>query len=922
MAYDSGRIEKKWQQFWEKNKTFRSTFDPSRPKYYVLDMFPYPSGEGLHVGHPEGYTATDIVARYKRMRGFSVLHPMGYDAFGLPAEQYAVQKGVHPRDSTDRNISNIRRQIKSLGFSYDWDREISTTDVEYYKWTQWIFLKLFSSWFDEQQQKARPISELPIPDAVRGQGEKAVREYTNNHRLAFQSDSMVNWCPALGTVLANEEVTNEGRSERGDHPVFRRPLKQWHLRITKYNERLLAGLDGLDWPEGIKILQRTWIGRSEGAEVNFTLAGNAAASAKNAGFPTHLTVYTTRPDTLFGATYMVLAPEHPLVEAIVTPEQRDAVFSYRAAASRKTELERTGLAHEKTGVFTGVCAINPVNNTEIPVWVADYVMWGYGTGAIMAVPAHDHRDFAFARTFNLPIRPILSPIFEGADDGDLSGFSGNPKDRDAARDAVLRGEACWAGDGSLINSSCAATGLSIDGLNVADATAKTNRWLEEKGLGKPTVNYKLRDWLFSRQRYWGEPFPLLHGPGGEVVPVDESELPVMLPDMDNFQPRTFAENSEEPPEAPLARLKDWVEVRKDGVVYRRETNTMPQWAGSCWYYLRYLDPKNDQALADPSVEQYWMPVDLYIGGAEHATLHLLYARFWHMVLFDLGIVSTPEPFQKLYNQGLIVSFAYKDPRGAMVPNDEAVEREGKYFRRSDDAPLEQVIAKMSKSLKNVVNPDEVINEYGADSMRLYEMFMGPLDRVKPWQVQGIEGVYRFLHRIWRVFLDDEDKLHPGVTDNEPPAELERLYHKTLLKVTDDVENLRFNTAISQMMIYINEATKLEFRSRRHLEGIARILSPFCPHIAEELWEKLGHSETISYEPWPDGDPNVAKDDTIEVPVQVNGKVRTRLTVPAGLDEAGLKEMALADEKILEQTQGKTIRKVIVIPGRLVNIVVN
>jgi leucyl-tRNA synthetase len=729
-SYDFNAIEKKWQQFWEQNKTFKATFkakdcDRSRPKYYVLDMFPYPSAQGLHVGHPEGYTASDIVARYKRMKGFDVLHPMGWDAFGLPAEQYAVETGTHPAETTQRNVDGMRKQIKSLGFSYDWDREVSTTDPKYYKWTQWIFLKFFNSYFDEAEQKARPIEQLPVPEGL-SESEKSA--YIDDHRLAYEAEVAVNWCPALGTVLANEEVVG-GVSERGGHPVIRKPMRQWMLRITKYAERLLKDLDGVDWPESIKKLQTDWIGKSIGADADF----------KVDGFDEVIRVFTTRPDTLFGATYMVLAPEHPLVDKITNDQRKEAVRKYREEAARKSDLDRTDLAKEKTGEPLGAYAINPVNNEKIPIWISDYVLISYGTGAIMSVPAHDERDFEFAKKFDLPIIPVVEP-----DDSEQA-------------EQVKQGELCFVGDGRAINSG------QFNGLSTSEFKERITNWLAEKGLGKKAVNYKLRDWLFSRQRYWGEPFPIFHTEGGRILGLSEEDLPLELPEAEDYKPAGTGES-------PLANIDDWVNVTlPDGSKAKRETNTMPQWAGSCWYYLRYLDPNNSQQGWDGEKEKYWMPVDLYIGGAEHAVLHLLYARFWHKLLYDLSYVSTKEPFKKLVNQGMILG---------------------------EDGQ------KMSKSRGNVINPDKVVAGYGADSMRLYEMFMGPLESIKPWSMQGVEGVYRFLQKAWRMIVDaDTDRLCDEVKDTDADEATLRLLNQTIKKVGDDVESFSFNTAISAMMIF-------------------------------------------------------------------------------------------------------------------------
>lgn len=796
-------IEPKWQRYWLENKTFAAREDPTKPKLYVLDMFPYPSGAGLHVGHPEGYTATDIYCRFKRMNGYAVLHPMGWDAFGLPAEQYAIDTGTHPAETTRKNIATFRRQIQMLGFSYDWDREVDTTDPNYYRWTQWIFLQLFKA------------------------------------GLAYQAEVPVWWCDGCKAVLANEEVNADGTCDRKGHKeVYRRPLRQWLLRITAYAERLLKDLDLVNWPESIKEQQRNWIGRSEGAEVDFRTESGEV-----------IRVFTTRPDTLFGATYMVLAPEHPLVDRLTTTSQRPAVDAYRAAAAKKSELERTQLEKDKTGVFLGAYAINPVNQERIPIWIADYVMMGYGTGAIMAVPAHDTRDLEFARKFNLPVRVVVQPT----DDTDPVGFTG---------------------DGISINS-----GL-ITGLPTPEAKKKIIAWLEEHGLGKATVNYKLRDWLFSRQRYWGEPIPIVHCAACGPVAVPEDQLPLRLPELKDYTPTGTAE-------PPLAKAVDWVRTTcpRCGGPGQRETNTMPQWAGSCWYYLRYLDPHNDRAFVDPAKEKYWMPVDLYVGGAEHAVLHLLYARFWHKVLYDLGHVSTPEPFMRLVNQGMI---------------------------------LGEDNQKMSKSRGNVINPDDVVREYGADAFRLYEMFMGPLEATKPWSTQGLEGVYRFLGRLWRLYCDEDGRLL--VDDSEPSPALLRVLHRTIQKVTEDTETLNFNTAIAQMMIFVNEVTAQPARPRAVLEPFVLVLAPYAPHLAEELWEKLGHTGSLAYERWPQADPHWLREDTVEIVVQVNGRVRDKLAVPADLPAAELEQRALASPRVQEFLRGYRVQKKVVVPGKLVNLV--
>ncbi len=855
-AYAPAEIEPKWQAYWLHNHVFRvRDFDPERPKLYVLDMFPYPSGAGLHVGHPEGYTATDIYCRFKRMRGCNVLHPMGWDAFGLPAEQHAIETGTHPRATTERNIANFRRQIQSLGFSYDWDREINTTDPEYYRWTQWIFIQLFKK------------------------------------GLAYLDEVPVNWCPALGTVLANEEVIN-GLSERGGHPVVRKPMKQWMLRITDYAERLLADLDGLDWPEGIKEMQRNWIGKSTGAEVDFQVVDCEE----------NIRVYTTRPDTLFGATYMVLSPEHPLLERIASPEQRAAVRNYAQQAAKISDFDRMELNRRKTGVFTGAYAVNPVNRESVPIWTSDYVMMTYGTGAIMAVPGHDERDFEFAQTFGLPVSCIIEP-----DPGEAARAG-----VDTA--AVLAGEACWSGGGSLINSA-SEQGLDINGLSVDDAKRRTTCWLEQQGLGQAAVNYKLRDWLFSRQRYWGEPFPVVYFEDGEIDVLDESELPVTLPELADFKPSGTAES-------PLAKAGDWLSYRdpRTGRVGRRETHTMPQWAGSCWYYLRYLDPRNHDRPWDPEKEKYWMPVDLYVGGAEHAVLHLLYARFWHKVLYDLGLVSTSEPFQKLVNQGMILGVSYRDRQQRLVPNDLVERRDTEFVHRETGEILEEFPAKMSKSLKNVVNPDEIIAKHGADAFRLYEMFMGPLEAVKPWRTKDIEGLTRFLNKVWRMLIGRDGAVSEAVGEAPMNRDQERLLHATIKKVTEDCETLDFNTAISQMMIFVNEFSAAEPRNRSAMEAFIKLLSPFAPHIAEELWQRLGHSQSLAWEAWPEYDEEKIKQEQVEILVQVQGRPKSRMMMPGDADAGQMQELALRNPEVQAAIDGRPVRKVIAVPGRLVNIV--
>jgi leucyl-tRNA synthetase len=874
MPYDPKRIEARWQAIWRERGTFRAELDPSRPKYYVLDMFPYPSGAGLHVGHPKGYIATDVIARYKRMRGFNVLHPMGWDAFGLPAEQYAIETGTHPRVTTRRNIENFRRQIESLGFSYDWSREIDTTDPRYYRWTQWIFERLFE----------------------RG--------------LAYQAEVPVNWCPALGTVLANEEVI-DGKSERGGQPVVRMPMKQWMLRITAYADRLLDDLEGLDWPEPIKKMQRDWIGRSEGAEVRFPVEGGDGLSIE---------VFTTRPDTLFGATYLVLAPEHPLVERITPPEQRAAVTAYVAEAARRSERARLADARTKTGVATGAFARNPVDGGRLPIWIADYVLAGYGTGAIMAVPGHDERDFEFARTFGLAVRKVVEvpgrelPIVE---------------------------------EGTSVDAGF------LTGLPTPDAKRRMVEWLEAEGHGRGRVTYKLRDWLFSRQRYWGEPFPVLHLEDGSVKLVSEDQLPVRLPELDDFRPSGGHRT-------PLERAGNWIRTTdpETGRPALRDRNTMPQWAGSCWYFLRFCDPGNDREPWSAEAERYWMPVDLYVGGAEHAVLHLLYARFWHKVLYDLGLVHTPEPFQKLVNQGMILGSSYRywddnvadapavqprlyssgDVRAEgdrfvaaddgrelkprwLGPAEVSLDAEGRPRHPSSEVALEEVIEKMSKSRGNVVNPDAVVDAFGADSMRLYEMFLGPLDKEAPWTTEGIHGVHRFLQRTWRLFVDEEDATEP-LRPFGPGSEAQaRLTAETIRGVTDDLEALRFNTAIAKLMVWIREVARDGTPDRAGAEAFVRLLAPLAPHLTEELWERMGHGGSIARAPWPVADPRLLETRTVTLAVQVNGKRRDEIQVPADADEAALRAAALACENVRRHLDGRTPRKVIVVPGRLVNLVV-
>lgn len=907
-AFPFSEFEPKWQATWEQAKAFRTPnpgdtdFDATKPKYFVLDMFPYPSGNGLHVGHPEGYTATDIIGRFKRMTGHNVLHPMGWDAFGLPAEQYAIKTGQHPRATTEKNVANFTAQLKRLGFAYDWDREVNTTDPGYFKWTQWIFLKLYGSYVNDEGM-ARPISEL--------EAQGLSHEEIDARRLAFVSSAPVNWCPELGTVLANEEVV-DGKSEVGGFPVERRPMRQWMLRITSFAQRLIDELDGLDWPESIKLLQRNWIGRSEGAQVTFGLEQGAGSKEQEAA---GITVFTTRPDTLFGATYMVLSPEHPLVETITTEAQREAVQAYQKSVASKSDLERTELAKEKSGVFTGAYAINPVNEEKIPIWIADYVLMSYGTGAIMAVPAHDERDFEFAMTFGLPIREVVRPSIDwlaknGAHlevevkiDGRSHTWTyGELIEAATNRDASLEAQVyeVFAQRASEFSTAFSDTGIAVNsgflnGLPTPEAKQKIAAWLEEKGLGKKTINFKLRDWLFSRQRYWGEPFPILWENGNHQA-LPESELPLLPPDLADFKPTGT-------PEPPLSKATDWVQYSATAT---RELNTMPQWAGSCWYYLRYCDARNGERFVGEAAESYWMGggkpggVDLYVGGTEHAVLHLLYARFWHKVLFDLGYVSTPEPFQRLVNQGLILG---------------------------EDGQ------KMSKSRGNVVNPDDVVNEYGADALRLYEMFMGPLEQVKPWSMKGVEGVYRFLARVWRLVMvenqEGEWSFSPQLQDVPADKKLTKVLHETIKKCGEDIEKLSFNTAIAQMMVLTNAFTQTEVRPVTALVTFLKVLSPFAPHLAEELYAII-RAQFPQHVPagfvadvvWPTYDPAALIDDEIEIVIQVNGKRRDSFTVPLNTAKEEIEKQALVSPRVAEFTVGLTIRKVIYVPGKLVNIVAN
>ena len=901
--YNFSAIEKKWQKYWLENKTFKTDAKGKGKKFYCLDMFPYPSGAGLHVGHPEGYTATDILCRYKRMKGFNVLHPMGWDAFGRPAEQYAVETGTHPAITTKKNVDRFREQIRALGFSYDWDREVNTTDPKYYKWTQWIFEQLYKK------------------------------------GLAYVAEVPVNWCPALGTVLANEEVI-DGRSERGNHPVIRKPMRQWMLKITDYAEKLLEGLDTLDWPEGVKEMQRNWIGKSTGALVDFKVAGTADT----------VTVYTTRCDTLFGATYMVLSPEHKLVAKWLedgTIRNADAVKEYQKKAASKSDLERTELNKEKTGVrLDGVAGVNPVNGAELPIFISDYVLASYGTGAIMAVPAHDERDFDFAKVFGLPIYQVVAPAGETELTRQDRGGETELASQDRGGASVLVGGLSPANAGEASTSPAnvgeastrvpytgdkaftdIATGVMVNsgflnGLSVEAARPAMIKWLEEKGVGKAKTQYKLRDWLFSRQRYWGEPFPVIHWADGTQTLVDEGDLPLTLPELADYKPTGTGE-------PPLAKATDWVNVtRADGVKGVRETNTMPQWAGSCWYYLRYIDPTNDKAFCDPELLKAWLPVDLYVGGAEHAVLHLLYSRFWHKVLFDLGLVPTSEPFQRLVNQGMILGMAYKNKRGVLIPMDHVTEKDGKFYGPknwgidgADQNELEELTefpAKMSKSLKNVVNPDDVIRDFGADSLRLYEMFMGPLQVVKPWQTKGVEGVHRFLKRANRLVTETK------IAERAMTKAEAKTLNAMIKKVGEDLETLAFNTGISAMMVFINEAeeeAKAGDLTKEFLEKFVLCLAPYAPHLAEELWQFLGHDQTLAYEPWPEYDAKALVEDEIEIPVQVLGKLRGRVKVPVAATPAEMEAAAKASPDVAKFLDGKTIVKVIAIPKRMVNFVV-
>ena len=1011
MKYDFQQIEQRWQNHWENARTFSTPnpgqpdFDATKPKFYVLDMFPYPSGVGLHVGHPLGYIATDIVARYKKMRGYNVLHPMGFDAFGLPAEQYAVEHNVHPRITTQNNIQNMIHQLKRLGMGYDWERSFATTDPEYVKWTQWIFVQMYHSYFDPLMKKARPIKELINKLAqedyyvgidgeliVSGttedmQGLASIGDPTihkwheldpgqqsrllDEYRLAFMAEVEVNWCPGLGTVLANEEVTNDGRSERGNYPVFKRPLKQWMLRITSYCDRLIDGLDHVSWPDSIKLLQRNWIGKSTGAQVDFAIAQaphadaphadaekrSAEASGTNAGAKRSeasgtgesIRIFTTRPDTLFGATYMVLAPEHPMVDAITTTDQREAIKTYRQHAAKKTNRDRQIDNKEKTGVFTGGYAINPVNQNRIPIWIADYVMMGYGTGAIMAVPAHDQRDFEFAEKFSLNVVPVVMPPMNWLQTRRPKPMPRPDWDRKPENwrknylNTPSEYSIAFTGHGELINSSNES--ISINGLPVDEAITKITHWLHAKALGSPKINYKLRDWLFSRQRYWGEPFPILHGPNGEIRTVDEADLPVELPEMEDFKP-TGSDDPDAAPQPPLGRAgDDWKTVTIDGIPYTRELNTMPNWAGSCWYYLRYLDPRNNDALVGDEAENYWMVsekssggggthaggIDLYIGGQEHAVLHLMYARFWHMFLHDIGIASTPEPFGRYFAQGYIQAYCYRDERGMPVEAAQVTTADGKPATetqgskgasyRYNGQPVTEEFGKMGKSLKNAIGPETICEDFGCDTLRLYEMYMGPLDQSKVWNTADIVGVHRFLNRLWRVALDEEIG-SVRVADTAPDEDLNRKVHGTIKRVSEAMEHMHFNVAIAALIELNNALVGMDQPPRFAVETLVRLLNPIAPHVAEELWAKLGHTTFLADTDWPTWDESALKVDAIEMPIQVNGKLRGKVMVPIDADNAAIETLAKQDENVAEHLAGKTVRKVIVVPKRLVNIVAN
>jgi leucyl-tRNA synthetase len=893
MRYNHIEIEKKWQDYWKKNKTFRTPpfeeLDKSKPKFYVLDMFPYPSGDGLHVGHPEGYTATDIIARFKRMRGYNVMHPMGWDAFGLPTEQFALKTGVHPKLRTEECVARFKKQLTDIGFSYDWDREVSTSDKNFFKWTQWIFLQLYNSYYNKEEGKAKPISELKIP---KGLNEKVKNDYINNQRLAYLDYGPVNWSPELGTVLANEEVAEQ--VEKG-YTVIRKNMKQWKLRITAYADRLLEGLDKIEWPENIKQIQRNWIGRSEGATIKFKIKSRTTVEIPSSD--AFVEVYTTRPDTIFGATFLVLAPEHPLLKEITTEDQKYIVDKYIDDTLKKSELERIELSKIKSGEFTGAYAINPANGKEIPIYISDYVLMSYGTGSIMSVPGHDERDMEFAKQYDIEIEPVVIPAdledkairkVHTQNSGELiltgrglktMGFEDSPEYVNYINKVTL-GELCFSKEGISINSAF------LNGLSTPEAKEKITEWLEENHLGKRTVNYRLRDWLFSRQRYWGEPFPVLHKEDSTHIALNENELPLELPDVKEFKPSGTGES-------PLALITDWINVKneKTGEIYRRETNTMPQLAGSSWYFLRYLDPDNDKELVDKEKEKFWMPVDIYIGGAEHAVGHLLYSRFWMKFLYDLGYVTHDEPFEKLFNQGMVLG---------------------------EDG------VKMSKSRGNVVNPDDVVNEYGADSLRLFEMFMGPLEATKPWSTEGIAGMNRFLNRVWRLIIDENTgSLNEKIVDRTPAEKELKFLHRTIKKITHDLDDgdMKFNTSIAQLMIFINDLYKLDKISKDIIEQFVLILSPFAPHISEELWNRLGNENSTAYESWPVHDENLAKQDTVTVAFSVNGKVRAKVEMDFDSDDKTLEQTALDNESIKKHILGKNIKKIITVKNKMVNVVV-
>ena len=857
MEYSPKEIESRWQKFWQDNKTFKIDA-AGKNKLYVLDMFPYPSGTGLHMGHPLGYTGTDIFCRFRRHQGYSVLHPMGYDAFGLPAEQHAIRTGEHPADVTTLNCDRFTEQLKTLGYSYDWDREIRTYDPKYFKWTQWIFLQIYNSWFDDEQQKARPIAELPIPPGLAEQGAIAVQEYQAEYRLAYYADSMVNWCPELGTVLANEEVI-DGKSEVGGFDVIRKPMRQWSLRITKYAERLLNELEGIEWPESIKDQQRNWIGKRLGAEIEFPIDG----------YDLSLYAFTTRPDTLFGVTFFVVSPEHAIVDEITTDEYRSAVAAYREQAARLSDLDRTMENREKTGQFTGAYVLNPITGENVPLYIGDYVLMGYGTGAVMGVPAHDERDFAFAKKFGIEIKPVIVPV---AVDKEII-------------EQVKTAECCWTEPGVMLACDApVAIELQLEGLSNELCKQKITDWLAQNDHGGSVVNYRLRDWLFSRQRYWGEPIPIIHWEDGSVSALKEEDLPLTLPEVREYKPS-------ESGESPLARAVEWLTVTcpATGKKGRRETNTMPQWAGSCWYYLRFIDPHNDTVGWDPELEKQWMPVDWYVGGAEHAVLHLLYARFWHKVLFDLGYVSTTEPFQKLFNQGMLVSYAYKDSRGALIPVDEVEDTGERAVHTQTGEVVERITAKMSKSLRNVVNPDDVIEQYGADTLRVYLMFMGPLEAMKTWDDQAITGSNRFIKKVYSIVSGAKDALVPEV---EEAQDVVRARHEAIKRVTESMESIRFNTAISALMEFTNTISGKAV-SRATVEALTVLVSPLAPHLAEELWNLLGHTNSIAYTSWPTFNETVLKKEVAQIVIQVNGKKRSLFELPIAIDDAALKDAVVA-----------------------------